>query len=281
VLTVLIVSADSIDWQCLQYWLLVLTVLIDSADSIDYWCWQYWLTLLTVLIVSADSIDWQCWLYWLLVLTLLIVGADSIDWHCWQYWLTVLTVLIVGADSIDRWCWQYWLTVLTVLIVGADSTHWHCWQYWLLVLYVLKASCSSASGSSVSLTVTTVTLSVGECVFLPVCDCDRIASSVLLCLWLSLHVSVKSFIRLTRRTILSYSNTTKKNIQFINVSACRRKPSSGLSSGAETSINSMFFDCFRVTWYSVFTFVGLYTSASSYYQVVLVLLVQQPKLCQI
>ena len=44
-------------------------------------------------------------------------------------------------------------------------------------------------------------------------------------------VSVKSFIRFTRRTTLNYSNTTK-NILFIDVSASRRKPSSGLTSSA-------------------------------------------------
>ena len=31
---------------------------------------------------------------------------------------------------------------------------------------------------------------------------------------------------------INYSNTTKNNILFINVSASRRKPSSGLTSGA-------------------------------------------------
>ena len=42
----------------------------------------------------------------------------------------------------------------------------------------------------------------------------------------------KSFIMLTRTTILNYSNTTKENVLFIDVSASRRKPSSGLTSGA-------------------------------------------------
>jgi len=53
---------------------------------------------------------------------------------------------------------------------------------------------------------------------------------------------------------INYSNTTKNNILFIDVSASRRKPSSGLTSGAgrqyvkacpireaETSINTMLF----------------------------------------
>ena len=43
--------------------------------------------------------------------------------------------------------------------------------------------------------------------------------------------TVTSFIRLTRTTILNYSKTTR-NILFIDVSASRRKPSSGLTSGA-------------------------------------------------
>ena len=43
--------------------------------------------------------------------------------------------------------------------------------------------------------------------------------------------SVKSFIKLTRTTILNYSKTTR-HILFIDVSASRRKPSSGLTSGA-------------------------------------------------
>ena len=43
--------------------------------------------------------------------------------------------------------------------------------------------------------------------------------------------SVKSFIKLTRTIILNYSKKTRK-ILFIDVSASRRKPSSGLTSGA-------------------------------------------------
>ena len=43
--------------------------------------------------------------------------------------------------------------------------------------------------------------------------------------------SVKSFIRLTQTTILNYSITTR-NILIIDASASRRKPSSGLTSGA-------------------------------------------------
>ena len=46
-----------------------------------------------------------------------------------------------------------------------------------------------------------------------------------------MSTSVKSFIRLTRITILNYFETTR-NILFIDVSASCRKPSSGLTSGA-------------------------------------------------
>ena len=45
-----------------------------------------------------------------------------------------------------------------------------------------------------------------------------------------LYCPVKTFIRLTRTTILNYFKTTR-NILFIDVSASRRKPSSGLASG--------------------------------------------------
>jgi len=44
--------------------------------------------------------------------------------------------------------------------------------------------------------------------------------------------SVKSFIRLTRKNYINYSKSTKTTYCFIDVSASRRKPSSGLTSGA-------------------------------------------------
>ena len=54
---------------------------------------------------------------------------------------------------------------------------------------------------------------------------------LIVCIFLSLFIFVKSFIRLTRTTVLNYFKTTR-NILFIDVSASRRKPSSGLTSGA-------------------------------------------------
>ena len=52
---------------------------------------------------------------------------------------------------------------------------------------VLKASYSSASGSSVSLTVTAITLNVGECIKLCLCVCDRLYSAALIVVLNSLN----------------------------------------------------------------------------------------------
>jgi len=49
------------------------------------------------------------------------------------------------------------------------------------------------------------------------------------CMFIELYLAMRHTVA---RDYINYSNTTKSNILFIDVSASRQKPSSGLTSGA-------------------------------------------------
>ena len=163
----------------------------------------------------------KCWQRNRLILSLSVISIRPFD-------SPIVAVMLCGAKT-----WPV-NGELTLMINSCNKCLLDSWCLWrgfgkihistVLVLVYMNKFVYTAISSVLSLV---MHLLHSECALY------RLFDPTYSCLLSTLELTpVKSFIRLTRTTILNYSKTTRKHTLFIDVLASHQKPSSGLTSGA-------------------------------------------------